>query len=110
MAGGLLLLHGLHPLGVEERVRQALVQVQPLLHSHGGSVELLGVEEGTVRLRLHGNCHGCPSSAVTMKQTIAEAIYARAPEVVAVEVEGAAGQPVPAPGSRDRVALPVLGT
>src|SRR4051794_367861 len=31
VVGGLLLLHGLHPLGVEERVRQALEKVRPYL-------------------------------------------------------------------------------
>ncbi|MBX6311309.1 MAG: NifU family protein [Isosphaeraceae bacterium] len=89
VVGGLLLLHGLHPLGLEARVLQALEQVRPYLRSHGGNVELLGISDGAVRLRLLGSCHGCPSSAVTMKQTIEEAILARAPDVTAVEVEGA---------------------
>ena len=52
--GGLLLLHGLHPLGVEERVLQALEDVRPYLRSHGGNVELVEVSEGVARLRLHG--------------------------------------------------------
>jgi len=106
VVSGLLLLHGLHPLGVEERVRQALEQVRPYLRSHGGNVELLGVAGGVVRLRLQGSCHSCPSSAVTMKQTVEEAILARAPDVTAVEVEGMA-EPAPADGGA-RVALPVL--
>src|SRR5262245_38024060 len=46
VVAGLLLLHGLHPLGVEARVRQALDQVRPYLRSHGGDVELLGVTDG----------------------------------------------------------------
>src|SRR4051794_21951896 len=51
VVGGLLLLHGLHPLDLETRVRQALDEVRPYLRSHGGNVELLGVEDGVVRLR-----------------------------------------------------------
>jgi Fe-S cluster biogenesis protein NfuA len=107
VVGGLLLLHGLHPLGLEERVRQALDGVRPYLRSHGGNVELLGIRDGIVRLRLTGSCHHCPSSAVTVQQTVEEAIYNRAPEVTAVEVEAEAGGPPP---GRDgvRVALPVL--
>lgn len=85
---GMLLLHDLHPLDVEARVRQALEEVRPALHGHSGDVELLSVSEGVVRLRLEGNCHGCPSSAATMRQTVEEAILAKAPEIVAVEVEG----------------------
>jgi hypothetical protein len=52
----LLLLHGLHPVPLEERVVGALDEVRPYLASHGGGVELLGVEEGVVRLRLQGSC------------------------------------------------------
>jgi Fe-S cluster biogenesis protein NfuA len=108
VVGGLLLLHELHPLDVEERVRQALESVRPFLRSHGGNVELLGVSDGVVRLRLEGNCHSCPSSAVTMRQTVEEAIAARAPDVTAVEVEGLVeGVPAGADGP-GRVALPVL--
>src|SRR5262249_28046933 len=88
VVAGMLLLHGLHPLGIEERVRQALESVRPYLHSHGGNVELVDVQEGVVRLRLQGSCHHCPSSSLTMQQTIEEAIYGKAPEVITVEVEG----------------------
>ena len=63
----LLLLHGLHPVPVEERVRDALDGVRPYLDSHGGGVELLGVEDGVVQLRLEGSCDGCPSSTATLK-------------------------------------------
>ena len=107
VVGGLLLLHGLHPLGVEARVRLALDGVRPYLRSHGGNVELLGVQGGVVRLRLEGSCHHCPSSAVTMQQTVEEAIYGQAPEVTAVEVEGGVEEAPPEPDGA-RLALPVL--
>lgn len=84
----LLLLHDLHPLSVEERVLGALDDVRPYLESHGGNVQLLEVGEGTVRLRMQGSCSGCPSSAVTLKLAIEEAIFKACPEVEAVEAEG----------------------
>jgi Fe-S cluster biogenesis protein NfuA len=84
----LLLLYGLHPLDLETRVSQALDQVRPYLRTHKGDVELLGVFDGVVRLRMQGSCHGCPSSALTLKNAIEEAIYAAAPDVGAIEVEG----------------------
>ncbi len=93
---------------MEARVHQALEAVRPYLHSHGGNVELLGVEDGIVRLRLHGSCHSCPSSAVTMQQTIEEAIYGKAPEVTAVEVEGTAEEALMSDNGRARVALPMV--
>ena len=94
LVGSLLVLYGLHPLELAERVEQALEKVRPYLGSHGGNVELLGVTDaGVVRLRLQGSCHGCPSSAMTLKLAIEEAIYAAAPDVTALEVEGVVEQP-----------------
>jgi Fe-S cluster biogenesis protein NfuA len=87
LVGCLLSLYDLHPAGLEERVAQALEKVRPYLRSHGGNVELLGIADGIVRLRMQGSCHGCPSSAQTLKSTIEEAIYAAAPDVTAIEVE-----------------------
>jgi Fe-S cluster biogenesis protein NfuA len=92
LVASLLLLYGLHPVDLETRVRQALDEARPYLHSHGGSVELLSLDDGVVRLRLQGNCHGCPSSAETLKQTIEQAIYLAAPDVASLEVEGLAAQ------------------
>jgi Fe-S cluster biogenesis protein NfuA len=93
VVGGLFLLHGLHPLDFEARVLGALEQVRPRLRAHGGGVELLGAVDGVVRLRLTGNCHGCPSSAATMRQTVEEAILGQAPDAVAIEVEGESVRP-----------------
>ncbi|MDF2701565.1 MAG: hypothetical protein K0S10_509 [Rubrobacteraceae bacterium] len=86
----LLLLHGLHPLDVQTRVTQALEEVRPYLRSHGGDVELLGIEGGVVRVRLQGSCDGCPSSAATLKLAIEEALQKAAPDLEGVEAEGVA--------------------
>ena len=42
VVGSLLLIHGLHPVPLEERVTGALDEVRPYMKSHGGDVELLG--------------------------------------------------------------------
>lgn len=81
----LLVLHDLHPVSVEARVLQALAEVRPYLASHGGNVELLGIERGVARLRLQGSCKGCPSSTATLKLTIEQAIQQAAPEIVGIE-------------------------
>lgn len=86
----LLMLHDLHPVALEDRVRDALEAVRPYLDSHGGDVELLGIEDGVVRLRLEGSCSGCPSSAVTLELAIEEAIRKAAPEVEEVRAHEAA--------------------
>src|SRR5690242_12514050 len=93
----LLLLHDLHPLDVDTRVQRALDRVRPYLGSHAGGVEYLGVDaDGVARLRLQGNCHGCPSSTLTVKMAIEGAIRDAAPEVAVVEVAGVT-EPPPSP-------------
>ncbi len=87
LVGNMLLLYGLHPLDIETRIKNALEKVRPSLNLHEGNVELLSVNDGVVNLRLQGNCDGCPSSALTLKHTIEEAIYNAAPDVVSIEVE-----------------------
>ena len=73
----------------ETRVRAALEKSRPYLQSHGGNVELVGIDaDGVVRLRMQGSCHGCPSSAVTLKLAIEQAIHEAAPDVSAILVEG----------------------
>lgn len=93
----LLLLHGLHPLDLETRVVRALEEVRPYLKSHGGNVEFLGVEGGVARLRMQGSCSGCPSSTMTLKLAIEEAIQKTAPDLEGIEAEGVAEEPKPAP-------------
>jgi Fe-S cluster biogenesis protein NfuA len=108
IVSGLLLLHGLHPLGVQARVEKALESVRPYLRSHGGNVELLEVRESLVRLRLEGSCHHCPSSSQTMQQTVEEAIYGNAPEITEIEVEGLPEDAPSEEGDGSRLALTVL--
>jgi Fe-S cluster biogenesis protein NfuA len=84
----LLLLHGLHPVPVHERVLGALDEVRPYLVAHGGGVELLSVDAGVVHLRLEGACNGCPSSALTLQTAVEDAIARAAPDVERIEAEG----------------------
>jgi Fe-S cluster biogenesis protein NfuA/nitrite reductase/ring-hydroxylating ferredoxin subunit len=84
---GLLLVHGLHPYPVEERVARALDKVRPYMGTHGGDVELIEVtDEGVARLRMLGSCDGCASSAVTLDLAVKDAVEAAAPEILRIEV------------------------
>jgi Fe-S cluster biogenesis protein NfuA/nitrite reductase/ring-hydroxylating ferredoxin subunit len=86
----LLLLHDLHPVDLETRVRKALEEVKPYLRSHGGDVELVEIEDGVARLRLAGTCNGCPSSSTTMRLAIEDAVNRAAPELAGIDAEGVA--------------------
>src|SRR4051812_5485412 len=97
LVGNLLLLHDLHPVPVEDRVREALDGVRPYLESHGGDVDLVGVEDDVVQVVLRGSCHGCPSSTMTLKLAIEDAVQRAAPEIERVEAEGTS-EPAPPAG------------
>ena len=89
LVASLLLVHGLHPHDVRRRVCDALDRVRPDLGSHGGDVDLIGIDGDTVRLAFTGSCKSCPSSAVTLELAIEEAIRAAAPEIATIEVVAA---------------------
>jgi len=86
----LLLLHDLHPVDAVTRVEQALEGVRPYLQSHGGNVELIEIADGVARIRLEGHCKGCPSSMMTLKTSVEEAIRSAAPELMGIDCEDVA--------------------
>jgi Fe-S cluster biogenesis protein NfuA len=93
LIASLLVVHGLHPQSLLQRVEAALAGVRPLLAVHAGDVELLAIDEeaGVVQLRLVGSCDGCPSSSITLQSAVERAIVEAAPEIVGLDVE----QPAP---------------
>ncbi len=96
---GLLLIHGLHPVSLEARLRGALDKIRPYLQSHGGNVELIELRDDVARLRLQGTCKSCPSSSMTLELAVRQVIEEACPDLVGFEVEGVNPQPeAPAPG------------
>ncbi len=93
LIANLLLLHGIHPDDMDTRVRRALEKIRPTLSAGGATVEILAVVEDVVRLRLEASGHGCASSMRSLKQTLAEAILATAPDA-AIEIEEQLSTPV----------------
>jgi Fe-S cluster biogenesis protein NfuA/nitrite reductase/ring-hydroxylating ferredoxin subunit len=68
--------------------------VRPYMKSHGGGVELLGVEDGVARLRLEGSCNGCGASSSTLELAVERALREAAPDLLGMDVEGTAEQEV----------------
>ena len=88
VVASLLLIHGLYPVDLETRVREALETVRPYMESHGGGVEILSLEDGVLRLRLEGSCNGCGASESTLELAIKQALDEAAPDLEGIEVEG----------------------
>lgn len=78
--------HGLVREDLGVRAARVLDMVRPYMQSHGGDVELVRVTQDTVFVRLSGSCNGCSMSAVTLRNTVEEAIREHLPQVRSVEV------------------------
>ena len=87
LVSSLLVIHDLHPIDLATRVQVALDKVRPYLGSHGGDVEILGIDGDVVRLRMEGSCSSCPSSTITLNYAIEKAILDAAPEISRIEAE-----------------------
>ena len=70
---------------VAERAVQVMNQViNPAIAAHGGSGEIVAVEEGVVYVRLGGGCVGCGMATVTLSQGIESTLHEMIPEVTKV--------------------------
>jgi Fe-S cluster biogenesis protein NfuA len=68
-----------------ERIKSVLEKIRPALQADGGDVELVGVTDGVVKVRLKGACSGCPMSTMTLKSGIERILRQHVPEVTKVE-------------------------
>ncbi len=82
----LLSLHGIVRPDPATHANQVLDEVRPQLHSHGGDVALVRIDDGTAFVRLEGACNGCSMSSVTLRNLVEEALVQGVPAITAVEV------------------------
>lgn len=87
-----LLIHGLLPIGLEDRVAAALDQLRPYLISQGADLELVRVEGGRAHVRLMRKGSGAPPVAA-LKADIEKALAEAAPDLLGIEIDGLANQP-----------------
>lgn len=70
---------------MKEKVEEALAGIRPMLQADGGDIELVGIEGGTVKVRLRGACAGCPGAAMTLRMGVERKLKEMVPEVQRVE-------------------------
>jgi len=87
---GLMVLYGVHPLSLEERVARAIDKVRPQIQKQGGKVELLDASDSLVRVSISSSGNGCHSSPDALQTAVEQAIREAAPEVMDVVTEGVA--------------------
>jgi Fe-S cluster biogenesis protein NfuA len=104
LVSSLLVLYGLHPLDLQSRVEQAVEKIKPQVRKGGGELEVLGTDDGVIRLRLQVTGHGCSSTGKTLKTLVEDALYAAAPDMDRLLIEG-----LEEPGASGFVPLGKLG-
>jgi Fe-S cluster biogenesis protein NfuA len=84
---GMLVLYGIHPLSLEERVLRAIEKLRPQVQTLGTRLELVSAADSEVRI--HVQCsHSDANSAATVRSKIEQAIREAAPEVAEIAIEG----------------------
>lgn len=66
---------------ITEKVKEALESIRPFLNKDGGDIELVEVIDNKVKVRLVGNCNGCPMSFSTMKLGVENTIKQYVPSI-----------------------------
>ena len=88
LVSSLLILYGLHPEELQTRVEQKLKQIQSKLHKMGAEAELIGTENGNIRVKVKIEQHSCGSTARTVQSTLEEALYEAAPDLKSIVIDG----------------------
>ena len=71
---------------MDNKIKEILdKEVRPMLAMHLGDLDFVSFENGVVKLRMKGNCQGCPLSIVTLKAGIEQILKSKIPEVKSVE-------------------------
>ncbi|MEW6621318.1 MAG: NifU family protein [bacterium] len=68
-----------------EKVKNVLEGIRGSLQNDGGDVELVGIENGVVKVKLTGACGCCPMAQMSLKQGIEQILKKEVPEVESVE-------------------------
>jgi Fe-S cluster biogenesis protein NfuA len=75
------------PDDLKTRAAKVLAEeVAPALQMDGGDIELVEIDDGVARVRLHGGCGGCPSTIMTIILGLDQELCRRVPEISYVEV------------------------
>ena len=70
---------------VKDRVGKALEELRPQLQADGGDIELVGVDNGVVKVKMKGACAGCPMSTMTLQLGVERFLKKKIPEIARVE-------------------------
>jgi len=73
-----MLVKSLNICDVEQVLNE---KVRPGLRKHGGDVQVVGFENGCLKIRMQGQCKNCPSAMVESEQMLEEHLRPEFPQI-----------------------------
>ena len=70
---------------MEEKIRARLEELREMLQADGGDLEIVGIKEKAVSLRLTGACGCCPHATATIKNGIQRVLREEIDEAITVD-------------------------
>jgi len=70
---------------MKDKIEKTLAKIRTALQQDGGDIELVGIEDGVVSVRLKGACAGCPMSQMTMANFVEAELRKEVPEIKKVQ-------------------------
>ena len=84
---GLLVLYGIHPVSLEERIQRSVEKLRPKLQKQGTNLELMSTVDDVVRIKIQSSPQD-PHVSRVVQTTIQQAIREAAPEIAEIVIEG----------------------
>ncbi|MEW6322503.1 MAG: NifU family protein [Acidobacteriota bacterium] len=63
-----------------DRVAAVIDRIRPMIQNDGGDIELVDVSDNKAKVRMSGNCVGCPSASMTLFMGLEQALKDEIPE------------------------------
>lgn len=73
------------PLPTEVQVREVLEKARRVMLQDGGDLEFIAIEGDVLRVRLKGNCVGCPRAALDLKNVVERTVRSHFPRIRKIE-------------------------
>ncbi len=70
---------------MEEKIKAGLEEIRVFLQRDGGDIEFVSYEDNVVKVRLLGQCKGCPGAQMTIKGVVERLLKENYPEIDRVE-------------------------
>ena len=66
---------------INEIKKQIIEKIRPALIMDGGNIEFVDYDDGTLKVKLLGHCHGCPMAGITLKNAVFGVLKEYVPEI-----------------------------